>query len=75
MKEHLQTLTSLWSPTQFNKQELCAYAEKWMLDDTRKGMYMLGSVSLLLLSASACVYGLLGFDPIYVYTCLALSVL
>lgn len=75
MKEEIRMLASLWSPTKFSRQELSVYAEQWMLDDTRKGMYMLGSVSLLLLSASACVYSLLGFDPVYGYTCLALAVL
>ncbi len=68
-------LGELWSLTRFDAAELSAYAESMMFADTRKGVVMLGMVSLLLLASSAIVYAILGFAPLYIYSCGVLAAL
>lgn len=57
-------LGELWSLTRFDGAALSEYAESMMFTDTRKGVVMLGVVSLLLLVASAIVYAILGYESL-----------
>ncbi len=68
-------LSELWSLTRFDGEELSDYAESMMFADTRKGIVMLGVVSLLLLTASAIVYAVLGYGTLYIYSCAVLAAL
>ncbi|RDH85506.1 MAG: hypothetical protein DIZ78_11245 [endosymbiont of Escarpia spicata] len=68
-------LTELWSLTRFDGAELSDFAESMMFHDTRKGIVILGLVSMFLLAASASVYALLGYDTIYIYSCVVLAAL
>ncbi|MDX2505987.1 MAG: GGDEF domain-containing protein [Gammaproteobacteria bacterium] len=71
----LTSLAELWSLTKFNGAELTDYAESMMFQDTRKGIIILGMVSMFLLAASAVVYFLLGYDTLYIYSCSVLAAL
>jgi GGDEF domain-containing protein len=61
--------------TRFGTQDLSAYAEDLVVADARKGITILGLLSLLLLSAAALLYAWLGYDTSYVYTCALLALL
>ncbi|MGD9169631.1 MAG: hypothetical protein PVI97_06170, partial [Candidatus Thiodiazotropha sp.] len=54
---------------------MAQYAESLVFVDVKKGLTTLGLVSCFLLSASALVYALLGFDHIYIYSCAVLAIL
>ncbi|MEN8177441.1 MAG: diguanylate cyclase [Pseudomonadota bacterium] len=68
-------LVELWSLTRFDDKALSEYSESKMFADTRRGVVMLGLVLLLLLVSSAIVYAILGYESIYVYSCLVLAAL
>ena len=71
----LNRLTGLWSLTQFSGAELTQYAERFMADDVRSGVTVLGVVSLVLLGAAATLYAFLGLSASYVYTFALLAAL
>jgi diguanylate cyclase (GGDEF)-like protein len=71
----LGSLAELWSLTRFDGAELSEYAETMMFSDTRRGLIILGIVSMMLLAASALAYALLDFDQIYIYSCCVLAAL
>jgi len=73
--QRLDKLFELWSLTSFNDSGLAEYAEELVLHDTRKGVMVLGLVSLLLLAFGAFFYSLLGFDQIYIYSYSILAML
>lgn len=75
MKQPIQTLRTLWSATSFACSDLSGYAERFMADEARRGVMLLGGVSLLLLAGAALLYSLLGFGTAYIYTCAVLAVL
>ena len=75
MKEQIKTLKFIWSITRFNSDAVTAYAEDMMLVDTRRGIALLGRISLIMLAAAGAVYFLLGFDLLYAYTCAILALL
>lgn len=75
LEKSLARLNELWSLTRYEGAELSEYAESLVFQETRKGIVILGLVSLLLLSASALAYALLGFEALYVYSCVVLAVL
>jgi diguanylate cyclase (GGDEF)-like protein len=68
-------ITGLWSVTGFAEEDLNRYAEGFMTHEVRRGVMTLGIVSLVLLAGAAFLYRLLGFSPMYVYTCGVLAVL
>jgi len=68
-------LTKLWSVTQFRKGELTDYAESFIREEVRKGIMVLGVVSVLLLGAATTLYAMLGFGTAYVYTFSMLTLL
>ena len=68
-------LSNLWSLTRFDGAELSDYAESIMFQDTRKGIIILGLVSMFLLIAAALVYAFLDYDTIYIYSCAVLATL
>jgi len=45
-----------------------------MFSDTRKGVFILAVVTLLMLSTATLLYALLHFDSVYIYTCSVLAV-
>ncbi|MCU7871316.1 MAG: GGDEF domain-containing protein [Candidatus Thiodiazotropha sp. (ex Lucinoma borealis)] len=75
LEKSLARLNELWSLTRYEGAELSEYAESLVFQETRKGIVILGLVSLLLLSTSALAYTLLGFEALYVYSCVVLAVL
>ncbi|MCU7878531.1 MAG: GGDEF domain-containing protein [Candidatus Thiodiazotropha sp. (ex Lucinoma borealis)] len=75
LEKSLARLNELWSLTRYEGAELSEYAESLVFQETRKGIVILGLVSLLLLSTSAFAYALLGFEALYVYSCVVLAVL
>ncbi|MCU7839245.1 MAG: GGDEF domain-containing protein [Candidatus Thiodiazotropha sp. (ex Troendleina suluensis)] len=75
LEKSLARLNELWSLTRYEGAELSEYAESLVFQETRKGIVILGLVSLLLLSTSALAYALLGFEALYVYSCVVLAVL
>lgn len=71
----LSLLSELWSLTRFEAHDLSDYAESVMFTDTRKGIAMLGLVSMILLIATAIMYTALDYDRLYIYSCVILAVL
>lgn len=66
----------LWSSTDFSERpELAAYAEKHMVDETRKGLRVQAVVMLLLLSATAVFGSWLGLGQNHAFTYGALAAL
>jgi diguanylate cyclase (GGDEF)-like protein len=68
-------LKALWSLTRFDDAGLSNYAQELVLNDTRKGVMVLGLVSVLLLACGAFFYTLLGYEPIYLYSYSILAML
>ncbi len=68
-------VTELWSLTQFEAHDLTDYAESVMFNDTRKGITILGLVSMILLIATAIMYSFLNYDKLYIYSCVILALL
>lgn len=68
-------VTELWSLTQFEAHDLSDYAESVMFNDTRKGITILGLVSMFLLVATAFMYSFLDYDKLYIYSCIILAFL
>jgi diguanylate cyclase (GGDEF)-like protein len=75
VQKTLSRLGYLWSVSRYEGTELSQYASSLVFADTKKGLTILGLVSFLLLSTSALVYSLLGFDQLYVYSCAVLAIL
>lgn len=71
----LNRLMDLWSLTQFTGAELTQYAERFIADEVRKGVMVLGVLSLILLGAAATLYAFLGLSVYYVYTFALLAAL
>ncbi len=63
-----QNLNRLWSITEFSQTELSYYAERYIKEEVRRGITILGLVSLILLAAAAFLYSSLGFGEAYIYT-------
>ena len=70
-----QKLSRLWSTTHFNQAELTSYAEDYISDEVRRGIAVLGFLSLILLGSAAGLYAWLGFGTAYVYTFSMLALL
>lgn len=68
-------LSDLWSLTRFDGPELSAYAENLLFKDAQRGLITLGFVSMTMQLLAASAYALLGFDPMYVYSCFVLAML
>lgn len=75
MRRKLRDIQHLWAMTRFGNQDLSAYAEGLVVADARKGITILGLLSLALLSGAALLYAWLGYDASYVYTCALLALL
>jgi diguanylate cyclase (GGDEF)-like protein len=75
VQKTLSRLGYLWSVSRYEGVELSQYAESLVYADTKKGLTILGLVSCLMLSTSALVYSLVGFDQLYVYSCAVLAIL
>lgn len=73
--EALKKLATLWSMTQFSRDDLIVYAEGLMVTETRRGVMTMSFVSLLLLVATSFLYTALGFGTKYSYTNALLAVL
>lgn len=71
----LRRLVQLGSTTRFRGGELTAYAERFMVDETRRGVMAMSFVSLMLLSATSLLYTYLGFATYYAYTNVLLAAL
>ena len=71
----LKPIADLWSTTRFTAHDLSAYAERLMLDETRRGVMTMGLVFLALLLGSSLIHDELGLGQSYVYTSLALAAL
>ncbi|MDH3314334.1 MAG: GGDEF domain-containing protein [Gammaproteobacteria bacterium] len=69
------TLSSLWSSTDFDGDELTAYAQRLMGEETRHGVMLLSVVCFVLLASTALANIGLDLGELYVYTYAALAVL
>lgn len=73
--EFIHHIKSRWSSTNFQDKELTTYAEHFVEDEVRSGIFLLAMISLLLLSSAAVMYALLGFSNEYIYTFSLLAIL
>ena len=68
-------LGQTWSTTRFGHPEIEPYADRVMLDETRKGLIGLSLIALVLLLAQSMLYVHLGMGQTYFYTCGLLALL
>ena len=68
-------LCGVWSTTQFPEQEVSAYAEKMMLEETRRGIMLMAVLSFLVQIAAIALYQRLGIHASVLYTYGLLSLL
>ena len=68
-------LGQAWSTTRFGQAEIEPYADRVMLDETRKGLIGLSLIALVLLLAQSMLYVHLGMGQTYFYTCGLLALL
>lgn len=61
-------LGRLWSVTRFRGDELSGYAERFMLDEVRRGVMAMAALSLLLNLLATLLYVKLGQGRTYLYT-------
>lgn len=71
----LRPLFHAWSTTRFAADDLSSYAERLMIEETRRGLIAMAAVFLILLAAFALVSARLELDRSYVYTSAALGAL
>lgn len=64
----LKRMLRLWSITGFQQSELARYAENYIVDDVRRGVMLLGVLSLLMLSVASFLFSSMGFSQAYSYT-------
>lgn len=74
-RRSMNSLSDMWSLTDFTRIEVSDYAEKLMFVDTRKGIVTLCWVLFFILAFSAALYHHLGYAYIYVYSTSILAVL
>lgn len=65
----------VWSTTQFPEREVSAYAEKMMLEETRRGIMLMAVLSFLVQVAAIALYQRLGIHASILYTYGLLSLL
>ncbi|MGI9258461.1 MAG: GGDEF domain-containing protein [Gammaproteobacteria bacterium] len=68
-------LRGVWSTTQFPEQEVSVYAEKMMLEETRRGIMLMAVLSFLVQVAAIALYQRLGIHASILYTYGLLSLL
>ena len=68
-------LRGVWSTTQFPEAEVTEYAERMMLEETRKGVMLMAVLSLLTQVAALALYQKLGIQESNLYTYALLSLL
>lgn len=68
MRSLSSIFTDSWSVTQFHPESLSTYAGGLMLDETRRGLRGLATLSLLILAAEALLYARLGLPGMYLYS-------
>jgi diguanylate cyclase (GGDEF)-like protein len=68
-------LASVWSTTTFADAKVTKYAEQLMLEETRRGIVVMASLSLLTQIAAMLLYFRLGADSNFFYTYCLLAVL
>ena len=68
MRSLATIFTDSWSVTQFQAESLSSYARGLMLDETRRGLRSLATLSLLILAAEALLYSQLGLPGMYLYS-------
>ena len=70
-----QTVQKVWSTTVFEDLKVAAYAEKLMLEETRRGIAMMATLSLVTQVAAVILYYQLGVDGSFFYTYFLLAAL
>ena len=75
LREVAHTIGQTWSTTRFAREELEPYADRLMVDETRKGLIALSLIALVLLLAQSLLYVYLGMGHAYFYTCGLLALL
>jgi diguanylate cyclase (GGDEF)-like protein len=68
-------IAQLWSTTRFRARELSAYAEKLMVEETRRGVMAMSFLFLLLLFGAVMVSSELALQRSFAYTSAALAAL
>ena len=63
-----KAVTSVWSTTGFQEEEVTSYAERLMLEETRRGIAMMAALSFLTQLAALVLYHRLGVDGSFVYS-------
>ncbi len=71
----LKGLRDIWSLTNFGQPGISEYAEQLIFLDTRRGVFLLSVVTMLMLATAAVLYSVLEFDSVYFYTCALLAIL
>ncbi len=71
----LNNLIQTWSSTHFATDELTAYAQNLMIDETRKGVMTMALMALLLYLLAAIISATLRFGGYYEYTYYLLALL
>jgi len=70
-----QTVGNVWSTTEFADRKVAAYAEQFMLEETRRGIAMMATVSLATQLAALLLYIQIGVDGSFFYTYCLLAAL
>ncbi len=60
--------TSVWTTTGFDDSEVTDYAQRMMLEETRKGIAIMATLSLLTQVSAVLLYHRLGLDGSFLYT-------
>ncbi len=68
-------LTSVWSTTEFDDADVTDYAERVMLIETRRGLTLMASLSLLIQLAAVVLYQKLNIHGSFFYTYALLAML
>jgi diguanylate cyclase len=71
----MKRLRAIWSSTDFGAGELTRYADAVMCREARQGIFILGILTMLLMSGFAALYHRLGLGAGYQYTFAVLALL
>ena len=64
----LEVVNNVWSTTAFEDREMEEYAERLMLEETRRGIVVMAALSLFTQLAALALYFRLGMDSSFLYT-------